>query len=402
MKNISLLLLVLVFELNICFAHDSIQHPKPSFFIEPQFMIGRITPNYNNFPAHSNPVAFSVSLGKIDYSSDKEWTNYFNYPSVGVMFSYVRPGNDSVFGQEFSIMPYFEINPSKGILKRLHLKAGLGCSYFTKFYNLKTNPGNSEIGSRFNWAFQSNLDYVFFENKKIIFLAGLGYMHSSNGHTQLPNFGMNSFVASISSKFFLNAQNENLKRIENKSSEKSTNNYFFEIRNGLGIQEYGPAGGLLFSTPKKPVYAFSLAGGIILGRCFKLLTGFTYRYYQEQYDSITYKKIPGLVDHPVLSSSNLLFYVGFEMLFGYISSDIETGVNLYKPFFKSYYQRYAFTTTTVYKLKSLFPTRLGLKLYLFNTNKLPLNNFYLGANINANYTQADFSELSIGFVRILK
>ncbi len=53
-------------------------------------------------------------------------------------------------------------------------------------------------------------------------------------------------------------------------------------------------------------------------------------------------------------------------------------------------------TTTTYKLKSLFPTRLGVKLYLFNTNKIPKNNLYIGANINANYTQADFSELSLG------
>ena len=90
------------------------------------------------------------------------------------------------------------------------------------------------------------------------------------------------------------------------------------------------------------------------------------------------------------------------MLFGYISTDIETGINLHKPFFKSFYEPYASPYTKIYKLKSLIPTRLGIKFYMFDTNKLPKNNLYLSANINANYIQADFSEISVGYIRRLK
>jgi hypothetical protein len=401
MKKLYFLIAVLFAEINFCFSQDSLPHIKPILFIEPEFMIGRILPNYPEFPPNTNPVSFSVSIGKIDHSSDKEWIKYYNYPSIGIMFSYIRPGNDSLFGQEFSLMPYFELNPANFFLKHFHLKVGLGCSYFTKFYDINTNPLNKEIGSRFNWAFQTNLYYSFFENKRFMFMMGVGYIHSSNGHTQLPNYGINSFTLSVASKIFLDPQVMNQKKPENKVNIKNTNHYFLELREGIGIQEYGPAKGPA-GNPKKPVYAFSVAGGIIFGHCFKLLTGFTYRFYKQHYDHIILNQTPGLIDNPILNASNIFFYIGFEMLFGYVSTDLEVGLNIHKPFYKDFYLPYASVTTTTYKLKSLIPTRLGLKFYLFDTNKIPDNNFYIGANINANYTQADFSELSIGYVRSIK
>jgi len=361
----------------------------------------KITPTLEAFPPHDLEKSFSICIGKIDSSQNKEWIRYYNYPSIGIMFSYIRPGNDSIFGQEFSIMPYFELNPSTGFLSHFHLKIGLGCSYFTRCYNKNDDSINLAIGSRFNWSFQSDLYYNIYENRKFMIMAGIVYMHSSNGHTQLPNFGLNSFLLSISSKFFLNSNQDNFRKTETKSPLKKTRNYFLEERNGLGIQEYGPAKGPA-GTPKKPVYSFSVAGGVIYGKCFKLLTGFTYRFYREQYDHIINNNTPGLIDHPALNASNLLYYAGFELLFGYISTDFELGVNLYKPFFKSFYLPYASVTTTTYKLKSFFTTRLGAKLYLFDTNKIPKNNIYIGANIDANYTQADFSEISIGYVRMIK
>ena len=41
---------------------------------------------------------------------------------------------------------------------------------------------------------------------------------------------------------------------------------------------------------------------------------------------------------------------------------------------------------------------MGLKYYLIGTTKVPKNNLYLGFHINANLGQADFTELSLGYV----
>jgi len=85
------------------------------------------------------------------------------------------------------------------------------------------------------------------------------------------------------------------------------------------------------------------------------------------------------------------------VLLGNFGIDLEGGLNLYKPFYKTHYELQKSQNETKFKLKNLFLGRLGLKLYAINTKNKPKNNFYLAVHINSNLNQADFSELSIGF-----
>ena len=41
--------------------------------------------------------------------------------------------------------------------------------------------------------------------------------------------------------------------------------------------------------------------------------------------------------------------------------------------------------------------RLGINAYLFDTNKLPPHNIFIGANLNTNLGKADFTEFSLGY-----
>ena len=54
--------------------------------------------------------------------------------------------------------------------------------------------------------------------------------------------------------------------------------------------------------------------------------------------------------------------------------------------------------STKYHLKQLISARMGLKYYLFGTDGVPKHNLFVGAHINANLGQADFTELSLGYV----
>ncbi len=78
--------------------------------------------------------------------------------------------------------------------------------------------------------------------------------------------------------------------------------------------------------------------------------------------------------------------------------DAELGLNLFKPFYQEFNNKFEDDSDFEYWLKKTFVTRLGLKRYAINTSKNPKNNLFLGAHINANFGQADFSELSIGYV----
>ena len=65
----------------------------------------------------------------------------------------------------------------------------------------------------------------------------------------------------------------------------------------------------------------------------------------------------------------------------------------------TYETRYVYgELNTKYELKKAILSRLGIKYYLFNNNNNPSHNVFLGATINANLGQADFSEFNIGYV----
>lgn len=401
MKRISFFAAILFLKYHLCSGQDTLSNPKPLFFLETEIMTGVIVPNYHDYPPHSFIKSVHISIGKINCDPVKKWTRFFNYPSTGYAFSYTQFGNDSVLGHEYCLLPFVEFKASRGFFRNFQFKFGLGCSYFTKFYNITTNPQNSAIGSKFNWAFQSYLYYNLVVTDRFVFLIGSGYLHSSNGHTQLPNYGLNSAMLSVSSKFLLNSEGNSFRSKKSKPVIDSKKHYFLSYRNSLGIQEYGPAKGPA-GTPKKPVYCFSLAGGIIYKQCIKVQTGITYRFYKQHYDDIILKNTPGLADEPFKNASNIFLFLGCELLFGNFSVDVEGGINLHKPFFKSFYEPYASPNTLTFTLKNNFPSRLGLRAYLFNTNNMPSNNLFVGGNIAANFGQADFTELSIGYVRIIK
>ncbi|MGB3196781.1 MAG: hypothetical protein WBB17_03560, partial [Saprospiraceae bacterium] len=69
---------------------------------------------------------------------------------------------------------------------------------------------------------------------------------------------------------------------------------------------------------------------------------------------------------------------------------------LYRPFFKVYSKEYENYPGFAYWLKKLFPSHLSVNYYLIHPNKLPRQNFFIGANVSANFGQADFAEFVIG------
>ena len=135
---------------------------------------------------------------------------------------------------------------------------------------------------------------------------------------------------------------------------------------------------------------------------FKVKVGFTYRFYNHYYSYIIENEPVNYIDHPIMNSSNIFIYGGFEFLIGHVGIDAELGINLYKPFYKEHSSRFENESDLSYALKSTFASRLGLKFYAISTAKNPRNNVFIGAHINANLGQADFSEISFGYVFVFK
>jgi hypothetical protein len=175
---------------------------------------------------------------------------------------------------------------------------------------------------------------------------------------------------------------------------------FAWFRAGLGVHEYGgtigPIGGA-----KKGVYSTSLGVGVLWRRHIRVRTGFTWQYYAHFEEQIRRNQYPEYIDRPRLNASNLHYFLACEFLLGHVGVDVEGGLNLYKPFFKQWNEDFEGKDGFNLLLKTLFPARMGIRLYAVNTLKAPTWNAFAAAHINANFGEADFSAISVGFLRYL-
>nr|WP_262895924.1 acyloxyacyl hydrolase [Marivirga aurantiaca] len=318
-------------------------------------------------------------------SNEKNSVNhYYNNPLIGLNVSFHNLGNNSLFGNELNLLPVVGFPLKKGIIQ-----LGLGVSYFTKTY--RDNPLNKAVGSHITWCFQSFYYRNFLLASGKSLRIGFGYLHGSNGHTQLPNFGLNSAALSFG-LYKKPAISRPVKTSAN--TQKTPMQVFITANFGVGFHEFGgtsaPVGG-----PKKLVYSSSIAGGVILNNQFRWYAGFGIRHYEHFADSIA--NSPELQALKV-SPESFYFMMGAEFLIHHIGLSIEGGINIYKPFYEHFSREFESQESIKYHLRKIFLTRLGLRLYLFNTSDKPKHNFYLAPYLNANLGKADFSEISMGYI----
>jgi hypothetical protein len=370
---------------------DSVKSIR-SFFIEPEILSGMIGPNYEPYPPTGIKQTFVLNIGS-SHVDNKVWGTYYNHPDVGISLTYSQLGNQSVFGDEIDLMPFITFNTSRRIKNAWHFKLGIGASYFTKIYNSKTDTADLAIGSEFTWAFKVFLYRDLLVTKSFDLRICGGYCHSSDGHTALPNLGLNSGLIGLSAQFNRHQPNPDFLFPE-RSKAKIPKTYFIQLRTGFGFHArgspFGPDGGSTYG-----VGSLAVSGGIIYKNHIKVRAGLTYRDYGNLMD---YTGVP----YTTWQSSNIFFSLGCEFLVGHFGLDIEGGINLYKPFYTTFYKQYeGSTTSTFYYLKSIFPMRMGLNYYLIKTTRNPRFNLFVGADIDANFGQADFSEINLGYsVRI--
>jgi hypothetical protein len=302
-----------------------------------------------------------------------------------------------------------------------------GASYFT--YNYKNLPyaynnapenNNRAISTKITWAFKMFIYYSFLENKNATWKAGLGLFHQSNGHTSLPNDALNTAFFSVTRQNHYNDKKPVFSTDEKfivKEYSKSSN-YYIDFRFGLGVSVLTEE-----TNDRNGVYTIAGSFGKTFNNIFKIGLGFHYRIYGNYYKYIedegelVVDEYPHFMEAPLKYVSNFGTFVNFELLLGHIGLDGTFGYNIYKPFYEVDYQLqkgfyWEFTDEdgntepvyvlgelgSSYKKKKAFFLRVGLKYYIINNEKKPKNNFYIGAHINSNFGEADFSEFSMGYI----
>ena len=370
---------------------------KNNIYLQPVYLIGKNIENYTYFPKTENVVGVGFDVGINCRDTSKSITYFYNNPLYGLGFMFQDLGNSEKLGYEFSVFPYLAFSPLKWI-NSMKIKTGIGISYFNKTYNDSTNRQDKAIGSHYTWCFQLGLMQNIPVTNNVKITLGLAYLHDSNGHIKLPNFGLNRKAAYISMQYIFgkNSKPEKYRYNKNRSYQKQL---YLYLRQGNGYQALGGTTGPV-NAERGMVYSFAAGGGVILRNHIKVRSGITYRYYtlQREYS----KSLDDPEISPFTFASNVYIPVGCEFILGHFGIDIESGINLKKDFYPYFFEEFEHGSEISYKLRKMIPCRLGLYCYIINTEKDPINNLSIGAHINANYGEADFSEISISYTRIIK
>ncbi|MGL2986306.1 acyloxyacyl hydrolase [Flavobacterium sp. RSSA_27] len=400
--------LLIAFISSITVAQERNTSSKNNFnFIGIGYSIGETMPPLSIFPETKLQQGFDLTLGTTT-NENNSWAKLLNYPKTGILLSYADFGNQEKVGYGITVMPFFDFGVLSKVTDRIRFQVGLGGSYNNLIYDKVTYPGNHAISTHFTWAFRSFLYYDLIQSKDFNLKIGGGLTHFSNGHTRWPNLGLNSYLATVKTEFNFSKNTMPLteKATDTDSSDIQT---YYTTRLGFGQKT-------LFRNYNslKNVYTASFGLGRIKNKSFKYGLSFYYRFYEDYFDyikeegSIVTTHFPKLTKNPFQNATAFGIFSNCEILINHFSVEAELGINLYKPAYKLdwYVNNGSYTATgyiadefgTKAKIKQYVSSRLGLRYYAITAKKAPRHNVFIAANINANLGQADFSELSFGYV----
>ncbi len=398
----------------LSFAQTEIDWKKSAFNFTPELLLGVTMEANDGFPDTKLQKQAILNFGRNHTNNPQEWAQRLKKPKTGLSLGITDFGNLDSLGIAIIAMPFIEFKAFGS--NRWKILTGMGASYFTKKFDAETNPQNQAVTTDITWAFRMYLYYQFLSTKNIDWRVGLGYSHHSNGHTRLLNQGYNSFLVSLSADI-----KNPLNYTEATSSEtlpiyKRTVYDYYAIRGGLGQNVFA-----LAFNDKENVYTIAGEYGRVYNNTFKVGIGFYYRFYQHYYNYINENESlvqPGrefdyFRSDPWYYATNLGVSLHGEIFLNHVGIDLQLGYNFHKPAYKLEWRinegwdnapreipnSWVFGELDgSYKKKHRISSRLGLKYYLIGMKNAPKNNFYIGANLNSNLGQADFTELSLGYV----
>ncbi|MEZ4794015.1 MAG: acyloxyacyl hydrolase [Flavobacteriaceae bacterium] len=412
MKN---LLTAFIFSLALAMGAQNRNSGLSDFVVTPEFMLGISAEANDFFPERDLQKQFVIGFARKHDHNPQEWTYWLNAPKTGINFGYTDLGNFEKLGAAISVMPFIEFDALGKRRKRMSIMAGMGVSYFNVKYDPVDNFFNQGVTTDLTWSFRASFFYKLLKTQIVDYRLGLVYFHHSNGHTRLPNQGLNSFLVSLSADI-KNPYNLSLETKEGKEAPAKSRYDYFSFRLGSGRNVFA-----LAFNDKQGVYTAAAEYGRVYNKTYKLGIGFYYRFYEHYYNYINDnesivqdgKEFESYRAHPWWNASNLNVYANWEFLLNHVGIDFQIGLNLFKPGYKMDWRinegwdyppreipdNWVFGEySTKYHLKQLISARMGLKYYLFGTDGVPKHNLFVGAHINANLGQADFTELSLGYV----
>ena len=356
--------------------------------IEASASRGPVLPIYPDFPESSG--AWRWEAAYFPRSKDTTiWNRAYRFPSTGLKLSYLELGSQSL-GEGIGLQYLFLLR--KKIFKKLDFRWGLGLGgvYFTHPYDYLTNQENIATGSRLAFLVELNAGLLLDINEHLSCFTAFNMVHSSNGHTFLPNVGINVPATQIGLQYHFRRKDPVKTEIAANEWKKR---WHFNGRLSLGVNEFGGATSPT-NGPKHEIYLTS----IYLSRRYSprgLWQAGLDAYYNSGYRSYLISQEPAELDDSFGNASVLIFFIGHEYIYGHYGLVVQAGYYLHNPFWKYFVKKDDSAETG--SLKAILPGKFGVQYYLHSPYNMPKRNLYIGAYIKSNVSQADFLETGIGF-----
>lgn len=199
--------------------------------VSANLQFGYALPEYSFVSYFTDSYIHSLELNVIKETTGKNyWEKLYNYPEVGLSLFYTTLGNDSLFGQAYSLNYFFKLKVIDRKRFSFYNRTGIGLGYLTKHFDLTTDKSNVAIGSHVNvhFAFKWGLNYKV--SDALVLNGGLSFDHFSNGNSVDPNRGLNNFTGFLGASYYLGKRTEKLKPLQDTLQRKN----YWEIFANIG------------------------------------------------------------------------------------------------------------------------------------------------------------------------
>lgn len=323
-------------------------------------------------------------------TGSKDWHQNYLYPEMGIGFIHGDLGNDSVYGQLTALYPTWIIKSRKDKKIGVDFKMGLGFAYFNKPYDRLSNLSNEVIGSTITNFTKVGFGLRYSPINQLSLYAGIDFIHCSNGHTRIPNYGLNDRTYSLGARYSINQT----PKLKFTPKEKEDYKIRYNLRLGFGVHEYAETRSAV-GGPKYPIY--NLTG--FLSRRFSKINevhlGVGATYYVSYYDYLKANDL--FVGDERKYSTVLNAMLGHEFLIARFGFVTEYNLNFYTPYYykvkRPIEEQYHEEVSKIHYMG----VRLGFQYYPLKSTYDTGQNLSIGLFLKTIVEKADFVEINLTY-----
>jgi hypothetical protein len=161
-------------------------------------------------------------------TGQKQWEQWVNYPSYGVMLRF-GAFNNPMLDYKIAVLGYLNGHIIRRPVFSLHYELGGGVVFFPHPYDSATNPHNRFIGSLATVHFNMGISANFKIAKQLDLKTMIVFSHSSNGAMRLPNLGVNMVSGEVGLRYYVKERPLYIRTIDSIRRFSPVNTVYFYV-----------------------------------------------------------------------------------------------------------------------------------------------------------------------------